>query len=226
MFQHPLIREEFTRQRERQLRTGSDGRRLAGTRSKAAAPVAHELADLVHRARIGDEQAWEALVAKFTPALRATARSYRLNVSDVEDAVQTTWAAAVRHIERIREPEAIGGWLMVTVRREAIRMLGARQREIPVAELPDLTPAETPAPASRLLETERRQALHNAVGSLPGHQRALLEVLFTHPDLTYDELSKRLGLPVGSIGPTRQRALARLRRNRELTALVSPDPAS
>jgi RNA polymerase sigma factor (sigma-70 family) len=155
--------------------------------------------------------------------LRATARSYRLNASDVEDAVQTTWTAAFRHIDSIREPEAISGWLMVTVRREAIHMLRARQREIPVAELPDRVAVKEPVPVSELLESERCQALRAAVELLPDRQRALLHALASQPESTYDELSRSLSIPVGSIGPTRQRALARLRRNRELTALASPE---
>ena len=218
MFTHPLIHDELARQRALELRVG--GRR----RPAPADPGAHELADLVHRARIGEAQAWEALVARFTPALRATARSYRLSAADVEDAVQTTWVAAFRHVERIREPEAIGGWLMVTVRREAIRMLGARQREVPIADLSDGSATEEPVPVSALLETERRQALRTAVESLPDRQRAVLSALYGQPDRSYDELSRSLSMPVGAIGPTRQRALARLRRNRELTALVSPEP--
>jgi RNA polymerase sigma factor (sigma-70 family) len=219
MVPHPLIHEELTRQRSLELRHAGRGR----SRSVDADLAAHELTDLVQRARRGEAQAWEALVAMFTPALRATARSYRLNASDVEDVVQTTWAAAFRHVERIREPEAIGGWLMVTVRREAIRTLRARQREVPTADLPDRSPAGEPVPVSALLETERCHAIREAVESLPDRQRTLLRALLSQPELTYDELSQRLAIPVGSIGPTRERALARLRRNRELTALAAPE---
>jgi RNA polymerase sigma factor (sigma-70 family) len=219
MFPHPLIHDELARQRSQDLQTGVRNRRDA--RPGEADLAAHELTDLVRRARLGDPQAWEGLVERLTPALRATARSYRLNAADVDDAVQSAWVAAVRHIDKIREPEAIAGWMLVTVRREALRILRAHQGELPVAELPERITTDEPQPVTGLLESERGEALRAAVESLPVRQRALMHALIRQPEPSYDEVAKRLSIPVGSIGPTRQRALVRLRRNRELAAVAS-----
>ena len=136
---------------------------------------------------------------------------------------QTAWAAAVRHIDNIREPEAIAGWLLVTVRREALRIIRAHQGEVLAAELPERISAEEPVPVSGLLESERCEALRAAVESLPVRQRTLVRALIREPEPSYDELATRLNIPVGSIGPTRQRALARLRRSRQLAALASEE---
>jgi RNA polymerase sigma factor (sigma-70 family) len=219
MFPHPLIHEELTRQRTQDLQAGFGKRRLG----READHGALELTDLVQRARLGEEQAWEGLVERLTPALRATARSYRLNAADVDDAVQTAWAAAVRHIDNIREPEAIAGWLLVTVRREALRILRGHQGEVLAAELPERMTADEPVPVSGLLESERCEALRAAVESLPVRQRTLIHALIREPEPSYDELAKRLSIPVGSIGPTRQRALARLRRSSQLAAVASEE---
>ena len=226
MFQHPLVHQELAGQRAAELQRGGRGRPGERHAAKADAFAGHELTAIVERARIGDAQAWEALVTRFTPALRSVARSYRLNASDVEDAVQTAWASAFRCIDSIREPEALGGWLMVTVRREAIRTLRGRQREIPVPEIPEADATEEAAPVNGLLETERRTAIRAAVDLLPERQRVLLHALISKPEATYDELSRRLTMPLGSIGPTRQRALALLRRNHDLKSLASPDAGS
>jgi RNA polymerase sigma factor (sigma-70 family) len=113
---------------------------------------------------------------------------------------------------------------MVTVRREALHILRARQREVPVAEVPEQIAADAPAPETGLRNWERRKkALRAAVELLPDRQRSLVSALTSQPGSTYDELSQRLGMPVGAIGPTRQRALARLRRNRELMMLSEAD---
>lgn len=222
MVPHPLIHAELSRQRALELRTRGRGHYVAGGPDPEDRS-AREIGECVERARAGDAQAWEALVARFTPALRSAARSYRLGASDVEDAVQATWVAAFRHIDGIREAAAFQGWLLVTVRREAIRTLRARQREVPVADLPERAGADEPQPASGLLSRERRQAVWNAVELLPARQQALLRALFAPSEPTYDELSRALDMPIGAIGPTRQRALAGLRRNRELRAVAAPD---
>ena len=221
MFPHPLIHDELARQRSQELKAG--GRNRRDVHPGEPDLVSHELTDLVRRARLGDQQAWEGLVERLTPALRATARSYRLNAADVDDAVQSAWAAAVRHIDRIREPEAIAGWMLVTVRREALRILRAHQGEIPVAELPERMTPDEPLPVNGLLESERGEALRAAVESLPVRQRTLMHALIHQPEPSYDELAKRLSIPVGSIGPTRQRALVRLRRNRQLAAVAAEE---
>ncbi len=167
--------------------------RRPGTR-----PAPPQLVGLVERAAAGDASAWEVLVARFTPALRAAARGYRLNASEAEDVVQATWAAAFAHIGALRKPVAISGWLMLSARREAIRTLRRQHREVPVTELPAAVSRE-PAPVAAVLEAERARTLRAAVDRLPARLCALLRALLSQPDACYYELSATLGMPVGSL---------------------------
>lgn len=193
MYVHPLIHAHLARQR------GLD------------------LCTVVSAARGGDADAWESLVARFTPTIQAVARGYRLDVADVEDVVQTTWATAFASIGRIRRAEAIGGWLCVTARREAARTAQRRQRELPVEELPDSGRSDA-TPENALLVAERLETVRAAIGRLSHRERRLLTAL-THSALSYAEVARDLDVPVGSIGPTRDRALARLRRDTRLAAI-------
>ena len=142
---HPSIHFDLTRQHELELRRrlARPGRSLAQTGNEPSAGLI-ELG--VQRNRpIG--WAWETLVTHFTPMLRAVARDYRLSAADVHDVVQATWVAAFTHIAEVREPEAFGGWLSVTARRQALRIIRSRQREIAVEE--PRHPDESEHPASR-----------------------------------------------------------------------------
>src|SRR4051794_30005959 len=178
-----------------------------------------DVAALARAAAEGDAAAWTALVERFTPALRAAARGFRLAAADVDDVVQATWLAAYTHIRQLREPDAIAGWLLVTARREALRSLQRGTRELVTAEpyssdRPDLSCQE-----ASLLAAERRDAVRAGVGRLPERQRRLVGELFGPTSASYAELSARLDMPVGSIGPTRERVLARLRRDRHVVGL-------
>jgi RNA polymerase sigma factor (sigma-70 family) len=213
MHVHPLIHSELARQRRLDLER--DGRRHR--------EPARELASLVRAARKGEQKAWEELVGRFTPMLRAVAGSYRLNGADGDDVVQATWTAAFTHLDRLRDPEAIGGWLAVTARREALRVIERRTRELAVDEPQAPALADPGTPESVLLAAEEHDAVHAAVERLPRHQRRVLRALLRHADVSYVELAGRLRIPTGSIGPTRQRALARLRHDDELAELF-PSP--
>lgn len=201
---------------------------LAAVSSGGALPAtashgdgAASLVGLVRRARRRDSRAWEELVARFTPDLRAAARGFRLGAADVEDVVQTTWLAAFTHIDRIEKPESIGGWLLVTARRAALRTLQRGTREL-VTDNPVGPYDPTPdSPAAGLLEAERRDAVRSAVRRLPDNQRPLVEALLAPAGPSYAAVSQRLGMPLGSVGPKRGRAIARLRRDRRLAAVIT-----
>jgi RNA polymerase sigma factor (sigma-70 family) len=182
---------------------------------------------LVAAARSGDSRAWEELHAGFTPVLRAVARRHRLDAVDVEDVVQSTWARCHEHLHRLRDPRALPGWLVTTCRNEALRTIRGRSRLVPVPHEALAWPAGSasnpsaaPDPLEAVLEAEQLTALRTAVAALPQRQRLLLTALLRGDgEQGYRELAASLGMPLGSIGPTRGRALDRLRR--ELAPLVA-----
>jgi len=181
-----------------------------------------ELSCLARDAAAGNEHAWAELVRRLDGVLRGVARRYRLASADVDDVVQTTWLRAVDHVGRLHDPGAIAGWLVVTTRREAMRTLQRGVREVLTDDVSAIDDPDPSGPDAHAIERERRAALHTAVDRLGGRQRVLLTSMLSTPAPTYEQLSARLEMPVGSIGPTRDRALARLRDDPELArALVS-----
>jgi RNA polymerase sigma factor (sigma-70 family) len=175
---------------------------------------------VARRAAVGDERAWNELVGRFDQLLRGVVRRYRLSAADVDDTVQTTWLRAVDHLGRLNDPGAIAGWLMVTARREAMRTLQRAVREVVVGELDPFDEPDVATPESLAIEHERDAAVRGAVGRLCGRQGRLMRSMLANPWQTYEELSATLDMPVGSIGPTRDRALAQLRCDPELTRAI------
>lgn len=182
-----------------------------------------DVASLVHAAAEGDPVAWERIVARFGGLVWAIARAHGLSHSDAGEVCQTAWLRLVEHLHRIREPARLGAWLASTARHECLRTLKRAGRQVPVGDPTDLERYEPlpsgPAVDRRLLEAERDQALWHAFELLSERCRSLLRVLMADPAPSYEEVSEALGMPVGSIGPTRQRCLERLRRNAELVGI-------
>lgn len=170
-------------------------------------------ARLVSAAAEGDEASWDALVDAFTGMLWSIARSYRLDSADAGDAVQTTWLRLVENLGRIQDPRRLPGWLATTVRRECLRILRRSGRETTGGqEWSDVLVADTPALDSALLTDERDAALWRALRALGQRCQELLRVLMATPPPSYATVSAALGIPVGSIGPSRGRCLDQLRR--------------
>jgi RNA polymerase sigma factor (sigma-70 family) len=177
-----------------------------------AAPVADATPQL-SRSHCAD--AWGGLVDRHSRMLWAIAAQHRLSAADSADVFQTTWLRLVEHMDAIKDPAAVGGWLRTTARHECLRVLRQAQRHVPVGdELPEQDD-EPWEPAERLVRAERDAALRAAVGRLRASDQALLETLTADPAPSYQEISIALGLPIGSIGPTRARCLQRLRRELE-----------
>ena len=178
-------------------------------------------ADLVSRANDGDTGAWHALVERFAPLIWSICRSYGLGHADAEDVGQNVWLQLVRHLGAVRDPDVLGSWLATTTRRECGRV----RREVYAAPadghlLADLAAEDAVSAEQELLRAERQAALREAVTRLPaGHQR-LVGLLLADPPLPYAEISARLGLPVGSIGPSRRRCLDRLRQDPVIARLI------
>jgi RNA polymerase sigma factor (sigma-70 family) len=172
-----------------------------------------DAAQLVWRASEGERWAWERLVEQYARLIWAMTRDFKLAESDAADVFQVTWLRLLEHIDRLEQPARVGSWLAATARNECLRALAARQKIVPVPD--DVAfheaAAHQPAVDERLLADERDQTVREALGHLPRQWRRLVEMLMSDPPASYAEISDQLGLPVGSIGPTRGRCLARLR---------------
>lgn len=179
--------------------------------------VGQELELLVAAAASGDQQAWATMVRRYSPLLARALRRYRLDDADGADVVQVTWLRLLEHLPLLREPRALVGWLLTTARREAYRLLRQSGRIVLVQDVDDTSHCPQDSPEDQVERKDRERQLRLAVSRLPASDRELLGVLLTSPPPSYREAAASLGRPVGSIGPTRARCLARLRR--ELTAL-------
>lgn len=176
----------------------------------------HDLAILLRAADQGDDAAWEELVDRFSPLIWSVARGHGLSTADAADVNQTTWVKLAEHLSRIREPARLGAWLATTARNESINLLRKARRCVTFGDGWEvLMPPECTDVASQLLDGERDRALWQAFESLPPRCKTLLRVLTTDPAPSYVEVSAVLGMPVGSIGPTRGRCLQSLRQRAE-----------
>ena len=182
------------------------------------------ISELVSRARGGDRQAWDALVERYAPLIWSICRRHRLGRADADDVAQSVWMRLVDQLNRVRDPAALPGWLATTTRRECVRVLrmahGPRTTmfALDVETLPDerLGIAE-----QDLLAAERQAALREAFGQLPPNGQQLIAMLIADPPLPYADISVRLGIPVGSIGPNRSRYLDKMRRHPAIAALMT-----
>jgi RNA polymerase sigma factor (sigma-70 family) len=176
-------------------------------------PVTTDLTDIVAGAVEGSQAAWNTLMERFGSMVMGIARSYRLGPADSAEVHQATWLRLVENIGRIQQPERVGAWLGTTARRESLRMVRARSRVSfdtdALSQHPDtaLRPVD-----DGLIAVERAAAVREAMGRLPTHCRRLLEMVARTDPPSYREISETLDMPVGSIGPTRGRCLAHLRR--------------
>lgn len=180
------------------------------TVSDLAGPTSATTVELLGLARAGDPRAWAVLIGRFEPVVRAVARGYRLQDADSHDVVQRTWLRLLERHAQLRKPDALGSWLATTASRECLRLLRNHRREVPIA-----AEAELPDPGSDAEETAidvviagQAQAM---IDRLPARSRALMHVLFDEDPPGYAEVARRSGIPIGSIGPTRARALRQLR---------------
>ncbi len=185
--------------------------------------------DLVTRARNGDQEAWDALVERYAPLIWSICRRSQLGRADAEDVGQVVWLNLVDHLGSLRDPAALPGWLATTARRECFRVHRAAARASADGQALDveIIPDEQSATAEhKLLLAERNAALREAFTSLPPGCQQLLALLIADPPVPYAEISARLSISVGSIGPTRSRCLGKLRRDPAIAALIITEGAS
>jgi len=172
-----------------------------------------EAARLARAAADGDPAAWKALVERFSGLVWSVTRGYRLGSADAADVFQTAWLRLAEHLGRIEHPERIGAWLATTARHEALRIARSTARLVPVDDVTLLAfgQADENSPEQAVLDTERAAMLWRAFAELSARCQQLLRVLIATPPPNYAEVAAALGMPVGSIGPTRARCLQQLR---------------
>ncbi len=171
----------------------------------------------------GDHDAWALIVAQFEGLVWATVRSFRLDHAATADVVQTTWLRLVENLGRLHDPERLGGWLATTARRECMAGLRYAGRTVPVDDEATFDRHLPSAPAeidADLLAGERDTALWRAFGRLPDRCQRLLRILVAEPPPSYEDVSEAFDMPIGSIGPTRQRCLERLRTELAVEGVV------
>lgn len=169
------------------------------------------IATLVEAASAGDRSAWNSLVEEFGSMIWAIARAHRLRDADAADVSQATWLALLQHITRLNNPAGIGAWLATTARRECLSVLHQGERRVLFGDNCPEHESQEPRPGDALLISERADALWRGFSRLRESDQALLRLLTADPRPPYREIAAALDMPIGSIGPTRQRALARLR---------------
>jgi RNA polymerase sigma factor (sigma-70 family) len=167
-------------------------------------------AALVGRAAAGDQRAWTEIVRTYSARLRIIGVSYRLTAAETEDAMQMTWLGFIRNVGKIRSPDRLGGWLTTTMRRNCLRVVNARRSEQPV----DLNGTQLADAVSgtenTVLVAERDRLLWDLVERLPPRQAGVVRALFADEKRSYHDVARDLSMPVGAIGPVRQRALNHL----------------
>ena len=182
--------------------------------------------DLVIRARNGDRQAWDALVERYAPLIWSICRRHQLADADARDIGQNVWLRLVDQLGALRDPAALPGWLATTTRRECGRVLRAAREPLAAGYEPDaetLPDEQAITAEQQLLAAERHAALREALLDLPPEGQRLITLLAADPPVPYAEISARLGIPAGSIGPTRRRCLEKLRQHPAITALLTAE---
>lgn len=177
---------------------------------------------LFERARAGDVAAWMELVERCSPLLWRIARSFRFDESTSADIVQATWLALAEHGDAVRNSQAVRAWLASTARRASLHEVRRRQRVLLHEDDATVDRVDPdPGPSEQVGDADRDARLRRAVERLPIRDQTLLSLLTAEPALSYVQIAGVLGLPVGSIGPTRSRALRRLRQELNLEGIIA-----
>jgi RNA polymerase sigma factor (sigma-70 family) len=171
-------------------------------------------AELVLSARAGDGRAYEELVERHQRQVWGAVRGFRLSDADASDAVQMTWLRLVENLDRLNDPTRLGAWLTTTAKRECLRLIRRRNREVGTPdEFFDAVVDERQAgPEQQVTDEAMATLLWDLVAELPTRGQDLLKAVTCADRPAYADISKATGMAVGSIGPTRGRYLNRLRK--------------
>jgi RNA polymerase sigma factor (sigma-70 family) len=180
-----------------------------------------EDAALVERCRHGDSAAWTELVRRHQRLVYAIVMRLGLDQHSAADVFQTVFARLVQHLPRIAEPQRLQGWIAITAKREALLQLRRSRRTVSMSRDDDDDDGAdwdfadgAPLPGDALDELQQQDRLRHALDRLDERSRTLLLLLFRADDdkISYDDVAQQMGMSIGSIGPTRARCLAKLRR--------------
>lgn len=188
-------------------------------------------ADLVQHCRDGSQAAWNTLVQRFQALVYTVPRRAGLGDAQAADVFQIVFSRLFEHLDRIDDPSRVRAWLVTTAKRESLRLHGQQRRFADLAGPPgedagaddddhdapgqalERIADEAPLPEDLLADLQLQHRLFAALARLEPRHRQLLELLFLQDEpLPYAEIARRLAMPEGSIGPTRARALDRLRQ--------------
>ena len=179
---------------------------------------------LVERARDGDDGAWAALVRRFANVIWAASASFAFDRDTRDDVFQMTCLRLLDHLDAVREPERLAGWLAVTARRECLAVVRDRSRWLAHDDFDDVLSA-APDVDHEMQRNETISAVAEALDEIDAPCRELLRLLVSDPPLSYETIAEILGRPIGSIGPTRARCLEKLGR-RPAIVRITDGPAS
>jgi len=181
-----------------------------------AGEPADDLAHLVSRAIDGDQAAWNSIVDRFGGRVWAICRAHRLSQADAADVFQQTWLRVLEHLDSLRDPDRLGAWIGTTCRHEALAAIRRAKRSQPVGDpdLLDRSAAPADDPDASILIADRNAELWSAFGLLSLRCQEVLRALVVDvPEgrPSYELAAAALGIPIGSLGPTRGRCLSQLR---------------
>jgi len=181
--------------------------------------------ELVRAAAGGDETAWSRLVDRYASLVWSVTRAHRLAATDAADVSQTVWLRLVEHLDRLDDADRVAGWLLVTTRRECLRVLRTGGK-VDLVDDVDHVDVRSDDPAVRLDDRARAAALWRAVERLPGRCHLLVRLLLLDPPATYEDIGEAMDMPIGSIGPTRGRCLQKLREDLRSSGITAPSTGS
>ena len=180
-----------------------------------------EPGELLRLARGRDQSAWNELVRRYAPLVWRVAMSHRLDPADAADVSQHTWITLAEGLDRIRDEHRLPGWLTTTARRESLRILKSRSREIRSTGFDSI--AETAVdlcPEPHALRTARDRLLWRAFAALSERCQRILGILAHAPNITYADVARALGMNRDSVGQSRGRCLRELRRKLAILGLT------
>ncbi len=181
---------------------------------------------LVLGAQDGDVRAWQEIIRRFTPLVISVTRGYRLSLEDAQDVSQVVWLKLFENISGLREPRALPGWVRTTAQRESLRQIKAARRT-QAMDPSTLARIERepsgPDVDSALLQLERERAVKDGLHEIEPQHRTLLILLHEDERPCYQKIGRTLGMPTGSIGPTRARGLQKLRKTKAVSTFLQAD---